>query len=261
MHILTAHLTEATLWTQPTDGCIHSVFEHAVNLLMKVPKGQRLLTVVPQGERLPDSLEAPCAALESLRSCPPGSHVQWIGNYLCWMGGGGSVSLDPWTGRMPRVDFKWRGESTLPLNVTSGKERMVEEKLIRTLQELQCGNVDGAAQQAKSFIGLGGGLTPAADDALLGALAVYCAIHQPLSFLTEELFGRTTLVSAHYLHCAQRGFFSQRVLDVMTASDIHLSSAAKKLCAWGGTSGRDTLFGIAAAGRYFQNGFHHTRSD
>ena len=253
MSVLKAHLRKPSLWNRTIVGHVHSVFTHVVNLLMNTPEGDILLTVVPEGELLPDSLEATSYVLCALRSCQLGTPVCWMPGSLCWSGHFASVMLDVWTGRMPRTRFRWYGKDIYTLNVSAEKEQMVGESLRAILRALEEKRQDQAVEAAHSIIGLGGGLTPAADDALTGALAVFCTFNECFPFLTEELLARTTIVSTRYLQCAQHGFFSQRVISLMTPEQVEQSTAAISLCEWGGTSGQDTLYGIVLAQRYFSS--------
>lgn len=248
---LRAHLIHPHVWKGMVSGHVHSVFDHAVNLLMDVRGKNVLLPIVPKGELLPDTLEAPPNILKALAACPQGAPVQWLSYRLTWIDGSCFVKRDTWIGRMPRIDCNWPGEKGLLLNVPYGWIDRVETSLATILFELDNGKINNAAQTAENIIGLGGGLTPAADDALVGALAVFCAKHAPLHFLTEKQLSRTTLVSAHYLRCAQQGCFSQRVIKLIMAPEDEKPKAMQHLCAWGGTSGWDTLYGIDLAMRLF----------
>jgi hypothetical protein len=112
----------------------------------------------------------------------------------------------------------------------------------------------GAAQLA----GLGGGLTPAGDDFLTGAMlwawlahpapAGYCA-----TLLSASITG-TTILSAALLQAASRGECSAPWHDMLGAlaggSDAELERAVQGVLAHGHTSGADALAGFL----WMQNG-------
>lgn len=112
-----------------------------------------------------------------------------------------------------------------------------------------------------TFIGLGPGLTPSADDMVIGALALLHtspelrAQMRSRSLLSnlDELHTLTTPVSACYLNHASQGRFSSaliRLLRRLTRGSPATNGAIAKLLAHGHTSGADTLLGICVAQRW-----------
>lgn len=104
-----------------------------------------------------------------------------------------------------------------------------------------------------ALVGLGGGLTPAGDDFLVGLLAVLqvCGAREAFDTLLAKLRGRlqeTPVLSRAFLQRALEGEFSKPVLELFTALEQggqkEITKAASRLCAIGHTSGCDLLGGI-----------------
>lgn len=110
----------------------------------------------------------------------------------------------------------------------------------------------GAAQLA----GLGGGLTPAGDDWLLGAMLYAWLAHpDPRRYgevVLEACSSRTTLLSAAFLRSAAAGECSapwHRLLAALASGpDEQLGCAVREVIAWGHTSGADALAGFVWMG-------------
>lgn len=110
----------------------------------------------------------------------------------------------------------------------------------------------GAAQLA----GLGGGLTPAGDDFLSGAMLwAWLAHPSPQSLcrpLVEVAALRTTALSAAFLHAAARGECSaawHRLLAALSqGSDTEVATTVQEVLSYGATSGADALAGFLWAG-------------
>jgi hypothetical protein len=116
-------------------------------------------------------------------------------------------------------------------------------------------------EASKRLIGLGPGLTPAADDFLLGILAslyyigYYFGNHlenlkKIASFIIYDLPGRTTFISEIMLRNGMKARFSEPIRDLMLAV-IHNTSVQDKcinLLNIGGTSGSDCAAGIVFGG-------------
>lgn len=110
----------------------------------------------------------------------------------------------------------------------------------------------GAAQLA----GLGGGLTPAGDDWLLGAMLCAWLAHPDPSRYCEVVLeagsSRTTLLSAAFLRSAAAGECSapwHRLFEALASGpDEQLGCAVRGVIAWGHTSGADALAGLVWMG-------------
>ncbi len=117
------------------------------------------------------------------------------------------------------------------------------------------------AEASKRLIGLGPGLTPAADDFLLGILAslyyigYYFGNHleslkKIAGFMIYDLPGRTTFISEIMLRNGMKARFSEPIRDLMLAV-IHNTSVQDKcinLLSIGETSGSDCAAGIVFGG-------------
>jgi hypothetical protein len=140
----------------------------------------------------------------------------------------------------------------------------VRAGLTRFVQAVRADDPRAGADAACTLVGLGPGLTPAADDALGGLLAT-------LHFLTRATGGdlrawrhlgravrgaargRTTTVSEALLACASIGAVSETVGAVLRAlGSSHpapLDTALDRLFALGHSSGGDTALGILLGAR------------
>lgn len=117
-----------------------------------------------------------------------------------------------------------------------------------------------AAEPLAGIVGLGVGLTPSADDALVGALCVLSAggrIPDGLraylrDWLRADGAASTTDVSLSYLRLAVEGAFStpvNRTVGCLTESSAQaeLDEAVRGMGELGATSGMDTALGIQIA--------------
>ncbi|MCG2768972.1 MAG: DUF2877 domain-containing protein [Anaerolineae bacterium] len=110
----------------------------------------------------------------------------------------------------------------------------------------------GAAQLA----GLGGGLTPAGDDFLTGAMIWGWLAHPNPGFLGRLLFEaaapRTTVLSAALLGAAARGECSAAwhalLASLSQGQDAEVDRAVRDVLSHGATSGADALAGFLWAG-------------
>jgi hypothetical protein len=113
-------------------------------------------------------------------------------------------------------------------------------------------DVDAGGRIARRLVGLGPGLTPSGDDALIGlAAALHATGHRARGFLAEALDdapARTTAVAATLLQHAADGEFSERLQRLLAAllgdDDAAVPSAVEEAIAWGATSGTDCLVGV-----------------
>ena len=114
-----------------------------------------------------------------------------------------------------------------------------------------------AAAAVRSVVGMGVGLTPSADDALIGALCILAAVGAPVpevgrqvcAWLRSDGAGATTDVSANYLRLAFEGAFSVPLIRTVAAladdvpADV-LAGPLRGLSAVGATSGMDAAVGV-----------------
>jgi hypothetical protein len=116
----------------------------------------------------------------------------------------------------------------------------------------------GAVTALAAFIGLGSGLTPSGDDLVAGCLLALARWGSwllpglPVAALAPQLLPladqRTTTLSANLIECACQGQADERLLlalDGILCAASPPSACAAALSAWGNTSGRDALVGMA----------------
>ena len=130
-------------------------------------------------------------------------------------------------------------------------------------QALAAFEAGGEVQDLVSLVGLGPGLTPSGDDALVGTLAALdlgraanpaAAVLRAalVAALPSPLAERTTRLSAQMLAAAAAGLYAEPILGLLERladedpSPHRVEDAARVLLGLGHRSGRDTLLGIAA---------------
>ena len=262
MNAVAAYLTPEFMVSAQT-GYIHSVFTHAANLVF----GEVMVTLVADHEAaIPDSivlhpedfialnlrygepvrLEAqrlffPAAPMIIDLSCPNHENTFPPGLQL--------ASPEERKRRLTMVEQKFLAGHRLP--------EPVEKRFPELLLAVNAGDSDKTEKLLLELIGLGHGLTPSADDALLGLLAVRAFLtaagaNVPLPEFSAMVYrlsaGRTTDVSRKYLSCAAHGRFSlplvnsaRLLLDLLPPAD---TSGLQCLLATGRTSGYDMLRGV-----------------
>lgn len=129
----------------------------------------------------------------------------------------------------------------------------------------------GAEELLERFVGLGPGLTPSADDFVVGALAAWMFVAGPdetlrgvMEAAVRKAAPRTTAVAQLYLRAAARGEFSEQVtraawslLDGCSQGPAWHSEASAcpeeiaSLLRHGSTSGTDVLSGMVYVCRAF----------
>ncbi|MCC7359668.1 MAG: DUF2877 domain-containing protein [Anaerolineales bacterium] len=121
---------------------------------------------------------------------------------------------------------------------------------------LQSGDWARSEQGVLKLAGLGGGLTPAGDDFVLGVMlaahagAFGLVAAQHCLALAEALAPRTNTLSAAYVHAAARGECAAYWHDQLAALSnpaADLSGPARALVSVGHTSGADALAGFLAS--------------
>ena len=270
---------------EPLYGQVHSVFDRAVNLLFRLAgNGSRLFTVVRPGTPgLPDAMTVSEKNFASLRWSKPGEPASSSTGFdqvtvgattlLCEEAARQSSRFAPGSvhssGDLVGVSraFAKGFESCAALGhgKTDGFARIPSDRAEAAQSSLMgfClmalkGDGKTAALCAGTVIGLGPGLTPSADDAMTGILAIlwgasargYC-VQPPEQALEESLLDRTTEISAKYLRCAREGEFSQPLLaltDAVLDKDLdRLGPTMAQVGDTGGTSGMDILHGVFLA--------------
>jgi hypothetical protein len=117
---------------------------------------------------------------------------------------------------------------------------------------LENGDRCAAAEVATGLIGLGPGLTPSGDDALVGIEAALHALDWPSAGFLASAMGdvedRTTALAATLLRHAAAGEFAERLHTLLAAllgsDDETIPTAIDRAAAWGATSGTDCMLGV-----------------
>jgi len=239
-------------------GCVHSVFERAVNIQAH---DDRLLAL-----HGPGPLAAPFAmALEQLPppgSMEPGMAVERIDGQLIL----GGFRLD-WRGArvadLSIVPARDRGplaaallEAPLPAGAAALSSPSAIEARWRMADGITNGDWPSFVDGALRLIGLGEGLTPAGDDCLVGVLAVmrrfrpgFLLRHPGICHaIASAARGGTTAVAREFLLHALDGAFSEGVIALASAPTTGAGrSALARLLRMGATSGADTAAGMRLA--------------
>jgi hypothetical protein len=127
------------------------------------------------------------------------------------------------------------------------------------LNAIKSGHSSDIIQIIKNIVGLGPGLTPAADDMLLGLMISMIYISEnftEISFdinkinkdIVSPISGRTTIISEEFLREASIGNVNEPIASLMenllTSDQKEVVASVKKVLTLGSTSGADTVFGI-----------------
>ncbi len=131
------------------------------------------------------------------------------------------------------------------------------------LKAIKEGNLTNIDHISSKLVGLGSGLTPAADDILLGLMIsmIYFSENFPESSIdvkkinhtiTSNVSGRTTFISQEFLRETSIGNVSEFVAilleKLLTSDQQEVENSARKVLNLGGTSGVDIVFGIILGG-------------
>lgn len=276
---------QALIEARPMQGfLVHSVFDHAANLLT----GDDLLVTLLSRDRdmTPLGLIADVSKVADLDLRPQDRLI---------LDGRKSLILPRQTGRLSLTGAK---VAPVRLETTEGKRKvspaaldLIRQKLIQAdsagiaplvtwlpksqvlpdkpgnvycrfigrdlkafLEDLAAGDSRGALDKARKLIGFGPGLTPACDDFLAGILLwLYYrgadpAFGRQLARLAKD---RTTLVSAHMLsHAAAgraNGLYLALIQSALEGDLDKLAALTDRVLAYGASSGADFLFGFYAA--------------
>ena len=152
-------------------------------------------------------------------------------------------------------------------NVWSG---FLVERISRLYGVLCRRDIYACLEMGRSIAGCGPGLTPSADDFLLG---IFAALHGAVAAgkldrevadgmcknLSEGAIPQTNMISASFLKSGAQGRFGEKTLCLISgffaldSQDADLMELAVQVCGSGATSGVDTLagiwFGLAACAR------------
>ena len=236
----TAWLTPAFNTAEAYTGQVHSVFDRVVNLALHCRGETRLFTLCAPGlARLPDAARVPPGWLDGLapgmpaRLCCGGLTVGT--QTLC-------LTRSHWRGEIPVYskinENQYKRLEAASLKYAGGLYRLPQAARFRAFCAIRAG-------EAGHMLGLGPGLTPAFDDACVGAMAARRALGAVAPFRLNSL-ADTTDVSARYLQLAAEGYFGQPLCDLLAAvyGAGNFECALQSLLAVGATSGRDMLAGV-----------------
>lgn len=258
MRALKSYLFEDFMDSPRQSGRVHSLFEHAANFVF----GGAMLTVLdsPDAE-IPDSIVLERRDFARLRAAlEAGDAATLEGGALS----AGGICAD-FSGAPNFENFFAPGDAAPKREVARRLEEFefhhvlpapAEEALKLAAQAAAQGDAQAAAARAATVVGLGAGLTPSADDAIIGAAAALafleaCGKPRAAGFaklVFDAAKGRTTDASLKYLRCAAQGRFAlplARTVESFMAEGAQMDyRAVSILLAAGHSSGRDTLRGV-----------------
>jgi uncharacterized protein DUF2877 len=237
-----------------TAGTVHSVFAHVMNL--KWHDGRLLALHGPGVLRAPFAVAlADCSALDQVA---PGTPVMHAGGCI----GLGDIQVDiaPALVRDLRLYPGLRSASeartvlanlpeiSLDRGLGAGRLRDIQERIGEGLRRRDPVRL---LRGLKALVGLGGGLTPAGDDCIVGVLA---ALHVFAGGLDDTIrvglasaVGETTWLAREFLLSALGGRFAEPLVRLCTGGRAEAERAIAELLAFGATSGEDTLRGLRLA--------------
>jgi len=277
-----------TLTSKTVDGIVHSVFDHACNIQLEE---NNLVTLIsPKLPNYPAAIKLDIAENRMIRSIGFKTGMKSVINK-------DEIKMPEICISIKLSGAKVWDSSPLFLRSNISEEMLNKniEKICNLT--LKCGEIEGVAsildgnkvdnnyknfiinpvkrlakgisnfdykeitKASKRLIGLGPGLTPAADDFLLGILAslyymgYYFGNHlenlkKIAGFIIYDLPGRTTFISEIMLRNGMKARFSEPIRDLMLAV-IHNTAVQDKclnLLNIGGTSGSDCAAGIVFGG-------------
>ena len=277
-----------TFTSKTVDGIVHSVFDHACNI--QLDKNSLITLISPMLPNYPSAIKLDIAEDQKLSSFGFKVGIKAIVNK-------DEIKIPEICVSIKLAGVKVWDSAPLFLKSKISEEMLCENiEKIRELT-LKYGEMEGIAsildggkvanhykdfiinsvkrltkgisdfdykeitEASKRLIGLGPGLTPAADDFLLGILAslyyigYYFGNHlenlkKIAGFMIYDLPGRTTFISEIMLRSGMKARFSEPIRDLMLAV-IHNTSVQDKcinLLSIGGTSGSDCAAGIVFGG-------------
>jgi hypothetical protein len=225
-----------------------------------------------------DAIRVPCAIVlahgsAALPELAPGARAQVGENQVRW--DAGTLSVVRWwsaaavTAGPSTCDRTALGRRVAAARLQLGGHRLpapVAPALTRAAAAIERRDPVRAADAVRPVLGLGAGLTPAADDAVAGLLlAARCwtselgpTVSAVGALLTPDLSGRTTAVSAGLLRHAAEGRGAPEVVHAVE----HLTGRRRpggpevlaRLLALGHSSGRDTALGVLTFVQHQLNG-------
>ena len=255
-------------------GQVHSVFPRAVNLLGE--RGGLTALLAADARRVAHGVRLRAFRGDFSRWFSVGAAFRWEGGDLYVVSrfgvsiriatGGAQVwhgrvqrAQSPFPGPHPTLSRTGRGTFRLPREGwgegDSRAQRALNMRLLALREAYRNGDADAIAHAVHGLIGLGPGLTPAGDDALIGWLAGIELLgadgrRSLLCQAVRERLARTTDVSRAHLEDALAGAFSEplaRFANALLRGRAEAERALADLAAVGATSGLDAAAGVLAA--------------
>jgi hypothetical protein len=242
-------------------GQVHSVFARAANLVGE--HGNLTALLAAEAPRVAHGVRLHRRCGDFARWFSPGAAFRWDGEDLCIASRvSGSVRISTggaeiWRGQVARSARSApeiaRAIGALQLPHPEGSP--LRPRLLALRDAYHADSAVAIAQAVHGLIGLGPGLTPAGDDALIGWLAGTALLgpdrrSQALCHAVRARLARTTDVSRAHLEDALAGEFSESLVQLAKAlprSAAEAQRAFADLAAVGATSGRDAAAGLLAA--------------
>lgn len=251
---------------------VHSVFEHACNLLLN--NGRLVTLQAPDGSPNPLSMRLE-KAIDFRSYFSPGAAVYYVpedGKLLC----GPTVLTLSIRETLP-CRFSCEELGTLPPEaanmiaqaakvhirlpqdgISKGIYDRCRHGVLAFAAAVRGGDLPAAEQALRGFIGLGAGLTPSGDDCFCGFCSVAMLdktlktgimdMRQPLLALCEAA---TTKISFEFIRCALEGYYLPAVKRMIWAARQNDAAACAEQAAViskiGSSSGSDILYGILSA--------------
>lgn len=261
-------------------GTLHSKFDRVQNYLFSIEGEQRMLTIMREGNTLlPDSIILRYEDYNYLKNrgeylAKKSKDYIQIHNIKIALIHTSSCSLLNLSIENFKREYFEQKKNQIKIFIECSEKRSDFERLPQRYGSLLDRFIEGMLKDesemvAKSFCGLvgaGRGLTPAADDALIGALAgsllglsllkkqdtYFAKVENILSCLIREK--QTTEISCKYLKCACRTVFSADVCKAIRIlageSEADLVRILEAIRMVGHSSGMDMLFGLHRALHY-----------
>ncbi len=258
-------------------GTLHSKFDRVQNYLFSIEGEQRMLTIMREGNTLlPDSIILRCEDYNYLKNqgeylAKKSKDYIQIHNIKIALLNTSSCSLLNLSIENFKREYFEQKKNEIETFIQRSEKRSDFERLPERYENLLDRFVEGIFKDQpemvidsfRSLVGAGRGLTPAADDAMIGALAgcllgipllkkqdtYFARVENILSYLTKEK--QTTEISCKYLKCACRMVFSADVCKVIRIlageSEVDLVHTLEAISMVGHSSGMDMLYGLHRA--------------
>lgn len=253
-------------------GTVHSVYERAVNIRFTVGEETRLLTIFPEGEpRTPDCIVLKNMDFARVQRLQPGWNAMITDAHIVI-----EVAERPTMPDILEIVFENDPHFCLlhscgPLDPEAVRTLMKRKAPIEALRQTASAMIilnaldryagSGNPLDVLDHVGFGTGLSPAADDAIVGITAVLQVTstndspelqttpgfsHRDFLELFRRLDGSTTDLGLKFMMTAFHGEFIEPVLDLMEAlrTGKNVDKAADRLAAYGGSTGKSTLQGV-----------------